>query len=144
MNLSDETLNVNQLQLSLLRVNKSVEVSPAVMRQSTLTIERLWHDITENLIVTLNTHVLADQLVDEEVVIPVRHYEYESWWQHTKAVHFPTFSRWLKSPPRMRQVVLDVTVHPRQWMTFPEADLYPVELDKPVEVQQFSWRRNDG
>jgi len=30
--------------------------------------------------------------------------EWESWWQHTKAVHFPTISRWLGRPPRHRIV----------------------------------------
>lgn len=59
-----------------------------------------------------------------------------SWWQHTKLVHFPTLSRWLRRPPRMTRDKVTVTVDVRSFAAFPESSLvYPTEFGRPTRVQ---------
>lgn len=49
--------------------------------------------------------------------------EHTSWWQHTKEVHFPTISKWIRRPPRKRMVQKTETMEVKVWETFPEADI---------------------
>lgn len=54
-----------------------------------------------------------------------------SWWQHTKARHLPTFSRWLRRPPRYERI--ERTVAFTEFALFPYADVaIPPELGPVV------------
>ena len=95
-----------------------------------------WLDVVaDNLALSLSSFVLSDKLetkkVVREVTVP------ETWWQHTKMVHFPTFSKWMRRPPRMRTHTLTVDVENE--VAFPQAKVrYPRELGKPVRLQTFN------
>jgi hypothetical protein len=84
-------------------------------------------------------HEVGRKSVPHVVTATVDFEEWESWWQHTKAVHFPTLSRWMRRPPRQRivtkterrKVVIDIT----SYNTFPDARIeYPRELSGPYEI----------
>jgi hypothetical protein len=135
------------LRLAMIEVSAKRYVPASVRHQATWSS---WEDLhlptlTTNLVVELSARVLADQTVDRDrtFTTKVSHEEYASWWQHTKAVHFPTLSRWLDRPPRMRTVeqTASVTVNFRQWVTFPEADIYPTEFGKSVLYEDWGQRR---
>lgn len=88
--------------------------------------------ITGNLAFQLSGYMLADHLATDETVVfkdfPA------SWWQHTKAIHFPTISRWLRRPARFTRQTATVTVD--SFATFPEATIpYPDSLG-PLRMLQ--------
>jgi hypothetical protein len=127
-------------QFEMLRNSTSRRIPRAVRQQSELSV---WEDyVGDALVVEMTTHVLADKVLDEKVpfTVWVHVEEWASWWQHTKGIHFPTFSRWLRRPPRRitRRVSRTVEIVVREYVTFPDADVYPIpprNLGKPVVVQ---------
>lgn len=91
--------------------------------------------IAEELLFMLTSHVLGHKV--ETIDHPVHYEEWASWWQHTKAVLFPTFSRWMRRPPRRVGRTITTTID--KYLTFPEATIaYPPELRNPVV--QVMWR----
>lgn len=93
--------------------------------------------VMDNLVFTLTSHVLGHRIEEDQhpVTMTFEWEEWESWWQWCKAIHFPTFSRWLKREPRKvgksqtRTRYVDV----KKYLTFPHATMqYPKEMGKPV------------
>jgi hypothetical protein len=85
----------------------------------------------DELVVSLQAFVAVEHLTGTEVTRTVGFHHtmetYASWWQHTKAVHFPTISRWLRRPPRMVKHIHEerrrVTIVHEQYAAYPEANL---------------------
>lgn len=133
--------NVGYRAMEQLRSSGKRTISEAVLRHSTFNV---MEDVVRGLIVEMDTYVLADRIADETITSDVFYREWASWWQHTKAVHFPTLSRWLRRPPRQVQRRLTHTFRVRQWVSFPEAQiLYPENFGKPVMVEMVDIERSD-
>lgn len=109
------------------KVATSHNISPEVIESAEL---HEWVEpVSRMLVVSLTTFVLTDRLGPEKVTREAK--VPETWWQHTKLVHFPTFSKWLRRPPRMRTI--ELTVNVEDTVLFPHAErTYPSELGKPV------------
>ena len=118
-------LTLEQLQVAARNV-----LSPSILQSAR--IDEISEIITGNLVHQLSVYLMADELAP---VTKTFSYEtFGSWWQHTKAVAFPTFSAWMRRPPRMQRH--QVTVNVRNWATFPQATIpYPKELG-PVRMYQ--------
>jgi hypothetical protein len=119
----------HMLMLEWQRVASSHAIGAATLREAEL--HQFFDVVTDSLVHGLTTFVLTEQLppkeVTKEVEVP------ETWWQHTKLVHFPTFSRWLRRPPRFRTITMHVEVE--GMLTFPHSNLvYPKKLGKPVLI----------
>ncbi|HYF45466.1 MAG TPA: hypothetical protein VD926_04600, partial [Acidimicrobiales bacterium] len=92
---------------------------------------------------SLRAYVLADHLASRafpvDITCDIAVDQWASWWQHTKVVHFPTLSRWLRRPPRQVQETRTVTgqkwVDVQSYAAFPDAAIYPPDLG-PVHVLQ--------
>jgi hypothetical protein len=113
------------------RVTDSYEVPAAIIANAELSS---WFEpVFDKMVVGLSTYVLTDRL-DRQTLTRTTEVP-DTWWQHTKLVHFPTFSRWLRRPPRMRTITLSVEVEPQ--VMFPEAN-YPRQLGRPVRVAEVS------
>lgn len=120
---------MNETQLRLLKVGHVVEAARSLVETATL---RWWPDmLLDTLNYELSVKVLADQLAEDQTVV-FREYP-ATWWQHTKLVAFPTFSKWLKRQPRMERETQVVTV--TTYATFPESKIYPQNLGSPRLVQ---------
>lgn len=135
------TMQNDQLRLTMLRVSDKRYIPPAVLANTEMEV---WRDETlGGMVVSLSTHVLADQIANETVVVDrwVEVETWESWWQHTKAVHFPTISRWLRRDPRqhLARTKVSVEFNHKRFYTFPESKTYPHELGKPVIVDRITW-----
>jgi hypothetical protein len=90
-------------------------------------VSTYWHPVMDSLVVGLSTKILCDTLDDREEVLSLK--VPATWWQHTKLVHFPTFSRWLRRPVRYKTLEKRVSV--RSLATFPENSLrYPPSLGR--------------
>lgn len=98
---------------------------------------RVWIEPeTKDLVMTLASHVLAERLEPSETTVTFD--VPASWWQHTKAVLFPTLSRWIRRPPRIRQERRVVTA--ANFATFPECRRdYPKELGRGVRMSLLDW-----
>lgn len=109
-------------------------ISSALLHQSEL---HSWVDpVLGDLVLSLQAYVAADQVVDEEVSATETYEEWASWWQHTKAVHFPTLSRWLRREPRQVTRTVTATWQAQGFWAFPDASVYPVELGRPVRMMR--------
>lgn len=112
--------------LERLRFQSRVGISESVLR-SAVRVEDVMADALGNLTMSLNAVVLADKVADETVTVDrwVTYEAFDSWWQHTKAVHFPTLSGWLRRPPRQSEHRLHVAVtfEARRFIGYPDATL---------------------
>lgn len=117
------------LELEARKVTTGVAVPQGLLDTATFDIHQ---EVADGLLISLTDYVLSDHLAtDQKVVFSKRP---ATWWQHTKAVHFPTFSRWLRRPPRY--VHEEVVVEVQSFATFPESTIsYPKELGADRKVQ---------
>lgn len=127
---------MTHLVLERLHVTSEHRVSSYVLRQARL--ETMSDVVTGDLIARLTSHVLGDRM--EPSTTTVCFDVYASWWQHTKAVHFPTFSRWLNRWPTHKRMCQTVTAE--NFATFPECRTdYPPDLGRPVRLTMLSGPR---
>lgn len=124
------------LELDAVKVATRVPVPRALLAQSAFNV---YEEVADHLLMELSTYVLQDHLAtDQKVVFSMQP---ESWWQHTKAVHFPTFSRWLRRPPRYTRE--EVLVEVKSFASFPEQTMhYPESLGKMRRVQLVTHSRS--
>lgn len=145
---SVQRVAASRLALEMRKAQVSAHLPQAVIEQSHLDVESQVAGEVEGLLVSMTTYVLSEHLTGEwvgrEVTWSHEWEEWASWWQHTKAVHFPTLARWLRRPPRRCTRVYEerryVQIHHDRYRTFPDANLYPVppeQLGRPVIVE--SW-----
>ena len=129
MNPSDQ-LTFERIELQLQKVATSAAIAPAVVYD--LKPEVAADMASGNLIASLRGYVLSDHLATDQTV------EFAdrpaSWWQHAKAELFPTFSRWLRRPPRYVRERVTITVD--SFATFPESNIsYPPDLGRTGRLQ---------
>lgn len=98
---------------------------PTAMRAGTIEAKDLRDTIAGGWMLTLRAQLLAKEAGTVVKTVSFTHEEWASWWQHTKAVHFPTISGWLHRPPRRTFKVATQKVSFTEWHVFPE---YPEVL----------------
>lgn len=127
-----ETLTLERLKVAYMQ-----QASSYVVRNADI---RVVSDIlTDQLVARLESHVMADRLEPSDGAVTF--VVWASTWQHVKASLFPTFSRWLRRPPRKRPVRVPITA--QNFTTFPTCRTdYPPDLGRPVRlswVQEAYW-----
>lgn len=130
-----EAVAFREVVLQRLEVAARQSITSYVLRNATVDVHT--DRIVDALTVQLRSHVLADRL--EPSSTEVTFDTWSSLWQHVKAAWFPTFSRWLRRPPRTATVSRTVTAS--NFATFPECGRdYPVDLGAPVRLTMFDPR----
>ena len=136
MNPIDDELTIERIELQLQKVATSAAIAPASVYDLTTEVVADW--ASGNLIASLQGYVLSDHLATDQTV------EFTdrpaSWWQHAKAELFPTFSRWLRRPPRYIREQVTITVD--SFATFPESRIaYPENLGREGRLQVLRMER---
>lgn len=138
-----EEVTLRQFPLALQRVTSRRVVPKAMRYQSSVT--PLIDLMLEDMVVEVCAFMAVDQIVADAVTVDRFYWEHASWWQHTKDA-FPPL-RWLSTkvgrPPRKVRRRITVEFNMRQYVGFPDADIYPVELGKPIIVESLTWRNAD-
>ena len=130
-------MNLPSITLERLKVASAVSLSPSILHD--MELHQAEDYIVGTLVYKLSSYLLADELAP--ATKDFTYSTWASWWQHAKHVMFPTFSRWLRRPPR--QAHHTITVEVRNWATFPQATtVYPKELG-PVRIMQQAFIRWD-
>jgi len=92
--------------------------------------------MSDHLIVQLRGYLLSEPVAYRKVTetVDVEFSKWESWWQHTKAVHFPTISKWTRREPRKRVVTKTVVLTAGVYVdaVYPETNI-KVEKLGPVK-----------
>lgn len=133
----------------MVQMGAITRLQPVVLQR--MSVDQAVDFITGDLAYRLSGYVLADQLAscDHVVTLYVDRSEFESWWQHTKLLLFPTFSRWLRRPPRRREWTdtYRKTVNVRNYCTFPEYNrVLPDDFGRHFRVQMLDespWATED-
>lgn len=134
MSVSDR--HITALTLERLRVSDRFFVPESLLTSlSVASWEEFLQEELAHRTFQLSAEVLADRLLDETVPVSCFYETYASWWQHTKAVHFPTFSRWLNRHPRMQTHIVTRDVRITDLVTFPEMPVYPSQMGPGVRKQ---------
>lgn len=121
---------MTEFALDLRKVAAMVESSDVWLHD--VRVDQATDFITGKLIHRITGYILADHLASDRQSA-FRDFP-ASWWQHTKAAHFPTVSRWLRRPPRYVRDTVTFTVDTSA--VFPQASVpYPLALG-PVRIHQ--------
>lgn len=124
---------LTKLALEKVQVYARTGMSSYVMRNAKL--ERWFDPMMDELVFTLHSHVLGHKVEVTPVEVVFEWAHWPSWWQHCKNTLFPTFSRWLRRPPRLKLEKTTKIVRLDKYRTFPECTYdYPKELGRWVET----------
>jgi hypothetical protein len=106
---------ITQQKFEFLGVAVQERLSPVVLQHQEF-VEYMDHAL-DSMVWQIRGYVLGQRR--KPITFTSTYWTYASWWQHTKAVHFPTLSNWLNRQPRMVEHRIDHDVMP--WVTYPEA-----------------------